>query len=505
MAVAFGAIMVGSSTVALFGGFGGVKQASTETITGTPADNYPVDKRSTFCESGDAKSSTFITEFKIPTACTQPLGITTDSNGNVWFTETNTGNIAKFDPLTKNFTEYENPLWQKHERAMMWGIGYVSDGNIWYTDSGHNLIWKFSTTDKKYANFHYPVTLGEKEAFPQILVTNGKEILVNDFVGKKITSFNLDQVGPSIDYSTITSPGNYNFTSAMAVDSNGKIWYTVWIYEKGGNLVRYDPQTGNKTQFNLPPGIFAPNGISISQDGKIWVTDTASSLFFSFDPQSQHFTKFVTPVPSELVFGNSSGLIKAPISRPYWNHVDENGRMWFNEQVANSIGVFDPAKDTLVEYLVPSKNPNWSDCGNLQDCGVAQVLEFTTSNDKVWFIEWVENNIGVLDTKKPLPIDVNTTPSDITIHRGENSTVSFTITPNEQINYPITLLTSNTAGLNDITVTGNHQQVNLTGQPKTVSMNISVDNFALTGTYKVLIGARYHEVTISKYLTVTIK
>ena len=133
------------------------------------------------------------------------------------------------------------------------------------------------------------------------------------------------------------------------------------------------------------------------------------------------------------------------------------------------------------------------------------MLEFTTSNDKVWFTEWVENNIGFLDTKKPLPIEVSTTPTDITIHRGENSTVSFTITANEQINDTITLVTSNTASLNDIIVTGNQQQVNLTGQPKTVSINISVDNFALTGTYKVLIGARNHEVTISKYLTVTIK
>ncbi len=509
MAVAFAAIMVGSSTVALFGGFGGTKNTTQNTgitITGTPADNYKDKDRPTFCETSVAKSTKYITEFKIPTVCTQPIGITTDPLGNVWFTESNTGNIAKFDPSTKNFTEYENPLWQQHEKSMMWGIGYASDGNIWYTDSRHNLIWKFSPTDKKYASFNYPTTLGEKEAFPQMLVTNGKEILVNDFVGKKITSFNLDQVGPSIDYSTISSPpGNYNFTSALAVDSNGKIWYTVWTYQQGGNLVRYDPQTGNKTQFNLPPGIFAPNGISIGQDDKVWVTDTASSLFFSFDPQSEQFTKFITPLPPESTFGNSSGLIKTPISRPYWNHIDANGRIWFNEQVGNSIGVFDPAKDSLVEYLVPSKNPNWSDCGSLQDCGVAQVLDFTTSDSKVWFTEWVENNIGFLDPTIPLPIDVGTTPNDITVHRGENSTVSFTITPNEQINDPITLLTANTAGLNDVIVSGNHHQVTVGGQPKTVSIDISADNFALTGTYKILIGARYHEVTISKYVTVTIK
>jgi virginiamycin B lyase len=290
----------------------------------------------------------------------------------------------------------------------------------------------------------------------------------------------------------------------MAVDSNGKIWYTVWVYQQGGNLVRYDPQTGNKTQFNLPPGILAPNGISVEKDGKIWVTDTASSIFFSFDQQSQQFTKFITSMPAESTYGNASGLIKTPISRPYWNQIDDKGRMWFNEQVANSIGVFDPVKGSLVEYLVPSKNPNWSDCGYMHDCGVAQVLDFTTSNDKVWFTEWVENNIGFLDPNAPLAMDVSVTPIDTTIHRGNNSTVSFTMTPNEQIIDPVTIVTSNTANTNDIIVSSNHQ-VNMTDQPKTVSINIFADNFALTGTYKVLIGTRYHDITISKYVTVTIK
>ena len=57
MAVAFAAIMVGSSTVALFGGFGNPKNtAQTSTVTGTPADNYDVAQRAAYCGSGDAQS-----------------------------------------------------------------------------------------------------------------------------------------------------------------------------------------------------------------------------------------------------------------------------------------------------------------------------------------------------------------------------------------------------------------------------------------------------------------
>lgn len=178
--------------------------------------------------------------------------------------------------------------------------------------------------------------------------------------------------------------------------------------------------------------MLAPNGISIESNGKVWITDTASSMFISFDPLSQQFTKYITSVPQISTYGNASGLIKTPITRPYWNQFDSQGRLWFNEQVANTLAVFDPAKGTLVEYLVPSKNPNWSDCGTETDCGVAQVLAFTVSNDKVWFPEWVENNIGVLDSSVPLPLSVTASPTDVTVHRGQNATVTVTLSPNEQ-------------------------------------------------------------------------
>ena len=38
------------------------------TITGTPADNFPDNQRTTFCSSGgDAKSTKYVTEYLIPT------------------------------------------------------------------------------------------------------------------------------------------------------------------------------------------------------------------------------------------------------------------------------------------------------------------------------------------------------------------------------------------------------------------------------------------------------
>ena len=506
MAAFFGAIMVGSSTVALMSGFGGKTTQNTSgvTLTGTPADNYPQDKRATFCESGGAKSNKYITEFKITTACTQPLAIITDSSGGVWFTESNTGNIAKFDPVSKTFQEFTNQQWQKGEKSMMWGLDTAPNGNLWFSDSQHNLIWKFNPSDSSYARFTFPRSATQDGSFPQMLLIEGNKVFVNDFTGKKIGIFSTDQTGPSLDVTKITAPGDYNFTSTMAIDSSGKVWYTVWIYQTGGSLVSYDQKTGNYTQYSLPPEIQAPNGISIDSSGKLWVTDTASNLFFNFDPSKGEFTKFVTSPPPLDSYGNYSGLIKTPISRPYWNHFDDQGRLWFNEQVANSLGMFDPVKQSLVEYLVPSKNPNWSDCGTSQDCGVAQVLDFTLNHNKVWFTEWVENNIGVLDSSIGMPFDFDTSDTSITIHRGQNATASFTINPKEVLDSPVGIISSNTAGLHNISVTPSVKSI-IVDSSKVVKVNISADNFALVGTYKVLVGARYLDLTVSKFITVTVE
>jgi len=77
-------------------------------LTGTPADNFPAQQRAQFCGSSDAKSTDYVQEFSIPTLCTNPLAIVIDYDGNVWFAETNTGKLAKFDPNTETFFEYEN-------------------------------------------------------------------------------------------------------------------------------------------------------------------------------------------------------------------------------------------------------------------------------------------------------------------------------------------------------------------------------------------------------------
>lgn len=479
------------------------------TVTGTPADHFPDLQRPKFCGGSDAKSNSYVTEYRIPTDCTQPLAITTDDSGAVYFAQTNTGKIAKFDPATEYFVEYPNPEWPEKLRSMMWGIDNSFDGNIWYTDDALNSIWKFSTSDGKYTRISFPT---KEDALPQHLKIMGKQIIVNDFYESKLSFYDTTQQSEEKTYTNIPSPMPDSFVGGFDVDANGNIWYTNWLFRQGGALIKFDynkfadfvaADTGKNVTvldfsetFNLPPSLGAPNGLSVDANGNVWIADTSSSSFYRFTEADKSFTKYTTTDAPESTYGNATGVIKIPVSQPYWTQIDGN-KLFFNEQAANALAVFDITQETLVEYQVPSKNPNWADCGDRTDCGIAQVFGFKANGDKIWFTEWVENKIGKVDLAKPLPVTVAASSKQLTIPRGQSATIDLAVDTNTATQ----ILAKATSEFSDITVQVPTKQIS---QSQSIPVSVVASQSALPGTYKVLLSARTTDVTVSEFVTVTI-
>jgi len=247
-----------------------------------------------------------------------------------------------------------------------------------------------------------------------------------------------------------------------------------------------------------------PNGVAIGPNQNIWIVDTTSSYFFSFDPVTEEFTKYVTSIPTVDSYGNASGLIKSPISRPYW--IENSGdNLVMNEQTANRIGVFNPSTETLVEYTVPSRNPNWSDCEGIEYCGVAQVFDFAIDGKKIWFTEWVENNIGVVDTSIPLPFSIDIDTQSITLEKGQTANVMLSvITTTGELAGGVTVNSSTTSLFSDIVIASEPKELYLSDGSKTISIQITASENALSGTHKVLLGAYNNEIAVSQFITVII-
>jgi len=491
------------------------------TITNTPMDNFPDDQRATFCGSDNPKSTSFVKEYQIPTLCTQPLAIKVAPDGNVWFVESNVGQIAKFDPISEKFIEFENDLWPEGERTMSWGMDYSSDGTMWYTDGSFDTIWRFDTISNEYNPIQYPGT-SENGALPQKLSIHGSNIIVNDFTGSKITFFDLSQDIDEITYSSIVAPIPNSFTGDFAVDSKNNLWYTNWVPETTGLLLKFNidqykqdsylESTGTDVSLenyfevhDFPNDLNTANGLSIDENDNVWIVDTSSSFFFKFDPVTEKFTKFVTSTPQKSTYGNSTGLIKSPISRPYWSQTDMNGNLFFNEQTSNQLAVFDIDNERLIEYMVPSKNPNWADCENKSDsnCGVAQIFGFDAIDDEIWFTEWAENKIGVVDIKKPLPFTVNTNVESITLTKGETEIISLSINPTSSdigdIHFNFAHTASTATKSSDLIIS------HYFNNSDEIIVSITASEIALSGDYKLLLGVFNSEVNVSKYINVIVE
>ena len=461
-----------------------------------------------FCSTGPAQSGTYVTEYDIPSECVQPVAIAVGPDGLVWFAETAAGGVARFDPASERFVEFGNPSWPPGQGSMMWGLDHDSDGNVWYTEDAYSSIWRFSVDDRSYARIPYPAT--SENTLPQRLTVVGDDVIVNDFQGGKITFLSAAIEGTEVGFRSLPSPVPNSLAGGFDIDGLNNLWYTNWIFQQDGVLIKLDLAASGGLDlqedqlisdyletYRLPADLSTPNGLAVGGDGTVWIADTSSSLFFSFDPGSAEYTRYVTSDPPASTFGNSSGLIITPVSRPYWVDVDDRGRVVFNEQTANRIAVFEPATESLVEYLVPSKNPNWGDCGEIADCGLAQIFGFDIAGDKVWFTEWAENKIGVVDTSVPLPFQVSVEPATVSARAGEEVQVRLVAVPAAGSPGGLAVSLGNPS-LSDLSLSHD-------GIPPASGATVTIRvGDGAEGEYKVLVGAHDDEVAVSQYVTLTV-
>jgi virginiamycin B lyase len=166
--------------------------------------------------------------------------------------------------------------------------------------------------------------------------------------------------------------------------------------------------------------------------------------------------------------------------------------------------VFDIDNEHLVEYMVPSKNPNWADCEDKSksNCGVAQIFGFDVVDDKIWFTEWAENKIGVVDMNKPLPFTVKIDDESIILKKGETKTISLNLDTSPDagnIKFNSAHTASTATMSSDILISHTFNGSN------EIIVSITASEIALSGDYKLLLGVFNSEVNVSKYIDVTIE
>jgi virginiamycin B lyase len=469
------------------------------------------------CGTSIDKYNEYIREYTTPILCSQPVGIVVDKNNTIWTAATWAGYLMIFDPDLGSFVDFiEIPDWRTKGEfgSMVWDMEFDKNEDLWFTDEVNNAIWRYFTDEKKFEIYKVPT----KGSYPaSIDFDNQGRVWFSEIFGKKLGSLDPDKVlnnttnGIEEFELELTEEEGFETMGPIIVtnknnnsNNNSAVWFSAVDFPERGHVIKFNINKEEFEVFKLPKAAGTPVGIVEDDNGRLWINDHATNLFLMFDPSTEKIVKYSTSLPTSR---NTTTTL------PYWNAF-RDGKVWFNEHEGNAMAYYDIANSTLVEYQIPSRGEAWGNTSN--------PLRFALDKKgAVWFTEWSENKIGVLDSEKlkNLPIWVSIPASNAIInldkekHANGGKTIKIFVYPNrsnivEELEEDSVKMT--VAG----TMSPSGRLWNITGEfskdvfyfpkgisdPQAITLKITPTQDLVPGNYTLTVGARYGTVTYSKML-----
>ncbi len=303
-----------------------------------------------------------VTLFPIPSGSSAPWRITGSTDGNLYFTESASQQIARINAATGAFTEISDSGASGEQPS---GITQASDGNIWAVMYNPGFVANYfsvptganfsaanigsSTFGAKFLSMNpygdqqdivdggdgcmYASEPGAADIYGFSLTTTicptgtfpGSNTPVGLVKGPDGNIWYADSSGtvgyfsiPGHVITQMAATGGAN-PSYLTVGSDGHIWFTV----PNGSYVQNVSTSGTlSAQYPMPSSIGGLGGIVSGSDGALWVAGGAGGI--------------ARVTTSGVVTTYSQGL--GPTDDPFAMATGPDGNIWFTETNANKIG-----------------------------------------------------------------------------------------------------------------------------------------------------------------------
>jgi virginiamycin B lyase len=388
-------------------------------------------------------SSTF-QEYPIPTANATTTSITSDPNGNIWFTELGANRLGEL--RNGIITQFNVPgstvvIEGEPQNQSCGPTDVVSDksGHVWVICIFSNQIDEFFPANRTFLSFDLPIFL------------SGPAGLVFDSEGNFwFTAADAEMIGRGI-ISELKNDTSNGITEFAPINQTYIFSFQRQNGYLGGSV---------SAKSSLP----TPTGIALSPDGStLWITEHVDSSFDSYNIRTGSLERYWTS-PTNDQFGYS-------VSLPNGIAVDANGTVWIAEHYGNKIADLDPYTGQMIEYEVP--------CCGTESAGVYTLT--LGPNGTVWFVEILGNAIGELipTSSDNWSLSVGLSPSHISVKPSSSSTVTLSVAQyggandTSSVDFAISG-TSNTGKLSGVSANFSPASVELTGyQNSTAALQLT--------------------------------
>ncbi len=250
------------------------------------------------------------------------------------------------DPKTGERKRYPFP--KKHCGPHSIELG--NDGNMWYTLCYSGEMAKFDLTTKQYTlasaaekprpRGMYPHTLRINPKDPQGLVwyTDAGGIVCSihpeTLLVKKYTLLNADQaVGGGKGESGGVTPYGIDYSPV-----DGSIWYSKL---NGNRIGRIDPSEPDGAIKEWKPPFTGPRRLHVDKHGIVWVPGFGSGVLGRFDPQTEQWKVYQLPDHENQI--------------PYALNIDAKGFVWVCGTGDDTMLRFNPETERFTVIRMPSR------------------------------------------------------------------------------------------------------------------------------------------------------
>jgi len=236
------------------------------------------------------------------------------ADGSVWLTEQAANKIGRWDPNTKEITEYQDAYVPGKEGTGGGGSKHTvrldPSGNVWASGSP---LTKFDPETRKFTRFEEV-----KSSYDVKPDKNGDVWFTTGFGGNQIGKID----GNTMKVTEWTMPTEKSYPRRMEIASDGMIWVGEF---SAGKMARFDPVTQTFKEYPLPGPAPTPYSMGFDADGYLWYDSHHMDLLGRFDTKTGKVIEYPFP-HSEIAM------------REFFR--DSQGRMWYGTNPNNRVGYF---------------------------------------------------------------------------------------------------------------------------------------------------------------------
>jgi streptogramin lyase len=277
------------------------------------------------------------TEYDLPARTRQPHDVIVDSQGIAWYASFGEQILGKLDPKTGKVTDYEMPLLKPKLPTGSLAVRFDEDENIWLGMQFQGGVAKFDKKTEKFQTWSLPPELNGdhvqvNQVSPEHHKVDGKVWLQD---AGTYTVLRLDEKSGKYEVFEpfkIPRPNIYDVIS----DEQNNVYFTVF---GRGDIGRIDARTGKISIQPTPTPNSAPRrGMLDVAAGRLWFGENRANRIGMFDTRTERFQEWIAP--------NTE-------SWPYDVTADKNGDAWAGGEYSDRILRLNPKSGEITEYLLP--------------------------------------------------------------------------------------------------------------------------------------------------------